>query len=106
MNIICSHICPSSPYSVVAVFVSSPAERLGLYYSLGIWLELPGMVEAFELMVGASASGYGENKEVEKKAVTQPSTTLADNTNHSIQSETSVRIAVDIVADMAQLKKE
>ena len=62
------------------------------------------MVKAFELLVGASASGYGENKEVEKKAVTQPST-LAE-TNHSIQSETSVRIAVDIMADMAQLKKE
>lgn len=83
---------------VVAVWVSSPAERLGLHYSQGIISPvLPGIVEAFEILVGVSVSEDGT------RAV--PKCSSRSNATTNVQSETSVRIAVDIVADIAQMNR-
>ena len=85
---------------VVAVWVSSPAERMGLYYSHGIQPAFPGIIETFEILIG-----------VEKEKEETKHTSVQANSNrgigsHHVQSETSVRIAVDIVTDIAQMKRE
>eukprot|EP00581_Thalassiosira_minuscula_P005929 CAMPEP_0183747990 /NCGR_PEP_ID=MMETSP0737-20130205/67540_1 /TAXON_ID=385413 /ORGANISM="Thalassiosira miniscula, Strain CCMP1093" /LENGTH=340 /DNA_ID=CAMNT_0025983707 /DNA_START=245 /DNA_END=1267 /DNA_ORIENTATION=+ len=86
---------------VVAAFVSSPAERLGLYYSRGIQPVLPGFVEAFENLTGVSMV---ENQE-DKSNTTSQMSSLNGMSSHddlnNVQSDTSVRIAVDIVANIA-----
>jgi hypothetical protein len=100
---------------VVAVWVSSPAERLGLYYSQGsIIPSLPGIVETFETLIGVSEiefAGRGHGQEGNKRKLLQPALhadglKARNNTSHTIQSETSVRIAVDIMVDMAQRNRQ
>ena len=102
------------------MFVSSPAERLGLYYSQGILQPaLPGIVETFEILVGVdvSKSRNGQirvdtHRDGNISSFQQTINSDSDSSpgihddSHIIQSETSVRIAVDIVADIAQLKRE
>ena len=105
---------------VVAAFVSSPAERLGLYYSRGIQPVLPGIVETFEILVGVSvaelsrsnnSAQYCENQEGKGNAISQTTSLQADDGMgshddlYNVQSETSVRIVVDIVANIAQMSK-
>lgn len=100
---------------VVAAFVSSPADRIGLCYSRGILQPvIPGIVEAFEILVGVSVTDWSNNKNEEeqeggKRALASTSFPNAASNchddSHNVQSETSVRIAVDIVADIAQMKR-
>jgi hypothetical protein len=113
---------------VVAVFVSNPAERLGLYYSKGMLQpsSLPGIAEAFEILIGVSVSEVirhddddddenddGENEndlgthnndvanDDEKKTRTTRVTNSSSSVDtHTVQSETSVRIAMEIVAEI------
>ena len=94
---------------VVAVWVSSPAERMGLYYSQGI-LQLdryPSFMETFEILIGVDVSknDKGEGNE-EIAALEQPSSRAKSvvGSHHDVESETSVRIAVDIVS--SQMKRE
>jgi len=86
---------------VVAVWVSSPAERMGLYYSHGIQPAFPGIIETFEILIGVE-------KEEDKSDQTTSVQASGDRKigSHHVQSETSVRIAVDIVTDIAQKKRE
>jgi len=72
---------------VVAVFVSSPAERLGLYYSWRVLPTLPqSLIETFEVLVGVDA----------KTPFSSPSQHEKDP--HEVQSETSVRVIVEIIS--------
>lgn len=72
---------------VVAVFVSSPAERLGLYYSWRVLPTLPqSLIETFEVLVGVDA----------KTPFSSPS--QHDKDPHEVQSETSVRVIVEIIS--------
>jgi hypothetical protein len=96
---------------VVAVWVSSPAERLGLYYSHMIPPALPGIVETFEALIGVSETefrGRDHSQECKNGKILQPALLDAgglkagNNDSRTVQSETSVRIAVDIVVDMAR----
>ncbi len=103
---------------VVAVFVSTPAERLGLYYSRGVPPSLPqNIVETFEILIGVRVKevkvgvGGDRSRGVCKcedggtRVAMQPSLQL-ENRNRSIdelnvQSETSVRVALEIVSELA-----
>jgi hypothetical protein len=100
---------------VVAVWVSSPAERLGLHYSLHLSPSLPGLVETFETLIGVSVSEVRINdhdQESPTRKQLQPGLHHADESktaikvSHSVRSETSVRIAMDILSDMAQRNYE
>ena len=91
---------------VVAVFVSNPAERLGLYYSRGTLQpsSLPGIAETFEILIGVSVSEVvgqdildGEEK---KTKTTYAANSRSCVDTHNVQSETSVKIAMEIVADI------
>ena len=82
-----------------AVWVSSPAERMGLYYSHGIQPAFPGIIETFEMLIGVE-----KEKEETKHTSVQASCDRKIGSHH-VQSETSVRIAVDIVTDIAQMKE-
>ena len=98
---------------VVESFVSTPTERLGLYYSRGIQPVLPGIVEMFGIKVGVSAAELSrsnintqhcEHQEDTEKAISQATSLQADDgmssydNLHNVPSELSVRISVDIVA--------
>ena len=93
----------------MAVWVSSPAERMGLYYSHhGIPLDrYPSFIETFEILIGVDVSknDKGEGNE-EIAALEQPSSRAKSvvGSHHDVESETSVRIAVDIVS--SQMKRE
>lgn len=100
---------------VVAVWVSIPAERLGLYYSLyGLDpepMECPCMIKTFETLIGVSQT----EDRFKTRMLLQPDTLLhheyktRDNTchdTHIVHSETSVRIAMSIVSEMALRKCE
>lgn len=94
---------------IVAAFVSSPAERLGVYYSRGIPPVLPGLVEAFEILVGVD--GHSDDVGDEMNPLRQSSFLSEWRSAHGgdlghVQSETSMRVAVDIVADIAQMKRD
>ncbi len=99
---------------VVAVWVSSPAERLGLYYSHMIPPSLPGIVETFEALIGVSETefrGCDHSQESKNRKILQPALHVdgwkaGNNDSHTVQSETSVRIAVDIVVDMARRNRQ
>jgi hypothetical protein len=74
---------------VVAVFVSSPAERLGLYYSWRILPTLPQtLIETFEVLVGVDT----------KRTPVCSSPSQHEKDPHDVQSETSVRVIVEIVS--------
>lgn len=85
---------------VVAVFVSSPAERLGLYYSCGVLPTPPqSLIETFEMLVGVRTSSNHSNE-------TNVSSSLLsseddDNDPHKVESETSVRVIVEILSGFA-----
>ena len=96
---------------VVAVWVSNPAERLGLHYSLHLKPSLPGMVETFETLIGVSVSEVRTNdhdQEDRTREQSHPALHHADESKAkskgscSVRSETSVRIAVDFLSDLAQ----
>ena len=92
----------------MAVWVSSPAERMGLYYSHhGIPLDRYPFMETFEILIGVDVSknDKGEGNE-EIAALEQPSSRAKSviGSHHDVESETSVRIAVDIVS--SQMKRE
>lgn len=77
---------------VVAVFVSSPAERLGLYYSWRILPTLPqNLIETFEVLVGVDAK-------MDDKKTSVSSPPQHEDDPHEVQSETSVRVIVEIVS--------
>eukprot|EP00986_Skeletonema_menzelii_P002455 scaffold658_cov148-Skeletonema_menzelii.AAC.9 len=89
---------------VVAVFVSSPAERLGLYYSCGILPTPPqSLIETFEMLVGVSTSNSTE-RNVGDKTMDGLSMGLSssseddDDDPHKVESETSVRVIAEIVS--------
>ena len=85
---------------VVAVFVSSPAERLGLYYSWGILPTLPqNLIETFEVLVGVDATNSSKTKEDEMTSAGSPS--RDDDDPHEVKSETSVRVIVEILSGFA-----
>lgn len=86
---------------VVAVWVSSPAERMGLYYSHGIQPAFPGIIETFEILIGVE-KGESETNQT----TVQASSDRRIGSHHHVQSETSVRIAVGIITDIAQMKRE
>jgi hypothetical protein len=102
---------------VVAVFVSNPAERLGFYYSKGMLQpsSLPGIAETFEILIGVSVSEvmrhdddddddlwtHNVANDYEKKTRTTRATISSSCVDtHTVQSETSVRIAMEIVAEI------
>ena len=93
---------------VVAVWVSIPAERLGLYYSLyGLDsepMECPGMIETFETLIGVRET----DDRFKPRMLLEPTLTKDNNSayTHNIHSETSVRIAMSIVSEMARRKEE
>jgi len=92
---------------VVAVWVSSPAERMGLYYSHGIQPAFPGIIETFEILIGVSVPRNEDNEEETSDQISvQAISSDRRIGSHHVQSETSVRIAVDIVTDIAQMKLE
>ena len=96
---------------VVAVFVSHPAERWGLYYSWGIQPPLPSALETFEILVGVSSAEPAVAREDETKEKANNSTSFLklgghDNSGHRVQSDTSVRIAVNIFADLTMKRSE
>ena len=100
---------------VVAVFVTNPAERLGLYYSRGMLQpsSLPGIAETFEILIGVSVSevartedeeDIGQHKAVDAEEKTTKTTHTTNNSScvdaQIVQSETSVKIAMEIVAEI------
>ncbi|KAL3816371.1 hypothetical protein ACHAXA_000449 [Cyclostephanos tholiformis] len=88
---------------VVAVWVSSPAERLGLYYSQGtIQPSLPSMVETFEALIGVSESEVRTNDHSQESRTRKHTDESRNNGWYSIQSETSVKMAIAFLADLAQ----
>ena len=98
---------------VVAVFVSHPAERWGLFSSGGTQPPLPSALETFEILVGVSSaeprgntavSSEDEMKE-EANGSTCPKPNIHDS-SHRVQSDTSVRIAVNIFADLTMKRSE
>ena len=83
---------------VVAVFVSSPAERLGLCYSHGISPALPrNIVETFEILVGVGVSESNEYQKVNglntHTSFVPDSIIYSHDDQNNVQSETSVRVA-------------
>ena len=87
---------------------------MGLYYSHGI-LQLdryPSFMETFEILIGVDVPpdrNRSKNSEEKEIAVPeQPSSSRANRmtvgSHHDVQSETSVRIAVDFVS--SQMKRE
>ena len=84
---------------VVAVFVSNPAARLGLYYSRGIAPE-------FRLGSLSPRSSSNGKDEREDTTLTQSSSVsdriLSYEDLNNLQSDTSMCVAVDIVTDLAQ----
>ena len=86
---------------VVAVFVSSPAERLGLYYSWGTLPTLPqSFIETFEMLVGVNAT-TNSTKAKEDDNTSIYSSEDEDDDPHKVESETSVRVLVEIVSGFA-----
>ena len=84
---------------VVAVFVSSPAERLGLYYSCGILPTPPqSLIETFEMLVGVRTTS---NHSTETNASSSLLSEDDDNDPHKVESETSVRVIVEILSGFA-----
>lgn len=93
----------------MAVWVSSPAERMGLYYSHYQQLDrYPSFMETFEILIGVDVSKNGKEEGNEEiAALEQPSSRakrMTIGSHHDVESETSVRIAVDIVS--SQMKRE
>lgn len=92
----------------MAVWVSSPAERMGLYYSHYQQLDrYPSFMETFEILIGVDVSKNGKEEGNEEiGALEQPSSRerMTIGSHHDVESETSVRIAVDIVS--SQMKRE
>ena len=70
---------------VVAIFVSCPAGRLGLYYSLGLQPSLPSLVDTFEVLVGVHA-------EASMRRGVHPTASPTQS-----GSETSMKLVYDIV---------
>ena len=100
---------------VVAVWVSIPAERLGLYYSLyGLDpepMECPGMIETFETLIGVSEpeDRFKTRMLLEPTLLHEHAYETKDNIchdTHNVHSDTSVRIAMSIVSEMALQKCE
>lgn len=100
---------------VVAVWVSIPAERLGLYYSLyGLDtepMECPGMISTFETLIGVSQT----EDRFKTRMLLEPDTLLhhayktkdnACHDTHNVHSETSMQIALSIMSEMALKKCE
>ena len=84
---------------VVAVFVSSPAERLGLYYSCGVLPTPPqSLIETFEMLVGVRTTS---NHSTETHASSSLLSEDDDNDPHKVESETSVRVIVEILSGFA-----
>jgi len=76
---------------------------------------VPGIVETFEALIGVSETEFrGRDHSQERKngKTLQPELLHGDgwkagnDDSHTVQSETSVRIAVDIVVDMARKNRE
>eukprot|EP00804_Cyclotella_cryptica_P010205 CCRYP_013831-RF/>CCRYP_013831-RF protein AED:0.46 eAED:0.46 QI:0/0.33/0/1/0/0.25/4/0/332 len=83
---------------VVAVFVSDPAGKLGLYYSRRVPLALPSPMETFELLVGVRVTQAIPDSIIEKENKDPPQ---INDDPHNVQSETSVRVAVEIASQLA-----
>lgn len=94
---------------VVAVFVSTPAERLGKYYSRGCNLGdvVPQTaVETFEMLVGVADIRNHSQTAIENtmaRPTIRVAATSGVDTNgelHDIRSDTSARVAVEIALDL------
>ena len=91
---------------VVAVFVSSPADRLGWYFSRSVSPALPqNAMETFEILIGVrvadSRADSISEKESDELKHTQSAKENRLDTDHNVQSETSVRVALEIVSGLA-----
>lgn len=95
---------------VVAVFVSSPAERLGWYFSRSESPTLPqNAKETFEILVGVrvtdarieSSAMKGSADESSKHSVKNLDNSSNPGHHNDVQSETSVRMALEIVSELA-----
>eukprot|EP00956_Cyclotella_meneghiniana_P000655 scaffold709_cov67-Cyclotella_meneghiniana.AAC.7 len=96
---------------IVAVFVSSPAERLGWYFSHSLSPTLPrNALETFEILVGVrvtdsvvnwSRVAKKENTYAPKECAEQKVKYLAEDCSYDVHSETSARLALEIVSELA-----
>jgi hypothetical protein len=89
---------------VVAVFVSSPAEELGWYFSHSVPPSMPQNArETFEILIGVRVSGATAESNVEESdlLLQAKSQALKLDADNSVQSETSVRVALEIVSELA-----
>lgn len=99
---------------VVAVFVSSPAERLGIYYSRGVTPVLPSPIETFEILVGVrvtearpdSIVEKGNNNALQETVALKLNNALINDEPHNVQSETSVRVAIEIASELASKRNQ
>lgn len=96
---------------IVAVFVSSPAERLGWYFSHSLSPTLPQTaLETFEILVGVRVTNHTvDSSTIAKKEDTNEPKECEDqkvmsstkDCFHDVHSETSVRLALEIVSEFA-----
>lgn len=87
---------------VVAVFVSSPAERLGLYYSCGILPTLPqNLVQTFEMLVGVGGNSNTTETNECRTLDSSSQSKEGDDDPLKIESDTSVRVIVEILSGFA-----
>ena len=96
---------------VVAVFVSSPAERLGWYFSQSVSPALPqNAMETFEILVGVRVTDVRNNAVVVKEEdagsvchylKSELKNHSKEYVNNDVQSETSVRVALEIMSGLA-----
>lgn len=93
---------------IVAAFVSRPAEQLGLHFSRGTPPVRPSIAEAFEGLVGVRGAGCctGGGSVAARRAPPAKESSGGDNSLYEVQSETSVRIAMSMVAGIARTKRD
>jgi hypothetical protein len=67
-------------------------------------MECPGMIETFETLIGVRET----DDRFKPRMLLEPTLTKDNNSDdmHNIHSETSVRIAMSIVSEMARRKEE
>ena len=101
---------------VVAVFVSSPAEKLGWYFSQSVTPALPqNAMETFEILVGVRVTDSRNNALVVQKEKadgvcndlkSELKSRLKEHIiDNDVQSETSVRVALEIVSRLASVRR-
>jgi hypothetical protein len=72
---------------------------------------MPGITETFEILIGVTVSEGRDYNIRSKHDVTKETTATHEivdvgGDTHNVQSETSVRIVMEIVADIAQMTRQ